>query len=202
MIRLGQTITIQQLWSACSQVRICKKPHDGSSRSVRPISLRTSRIIQRFFFPFSFFCIRFFFNYSKLGSKRIGEKTTLQGPPSAFGAPPEPFPNITSIGNTSELHSIAICFAVACANALLPDFHPFVFHLPLQNPPSSSLFFHSGILPSLIFPIFVALTPTPLLSAPAGKTPPSLNICICVTSRRAATSDLLRMGCLAGEGVH
>lgn len=89
-----------------------------------------------FFSLFPFFVLDFF--YSKLGSKRIVEKTTLQSPLSVFGATPESFPNIASIGNASQLHSIAICFAAACANALPPDFSPFC-----PSPPSaeSSLLF-------------------------------------------------------------
>lgn len=152
MIRLGQTITTQQPWSACSQVRICKKPRDRSSRSVlcdqsvagRPGAFRDS-------FLFCFLDL-IFYGFCKLGSERIGESNTVakslecvQSPSSIFS---KHYFNLKHLLVALNRHLLRCCL---CKRSFtrFPPFCP--------SPPSAASFsslsrFHFGILPSLIFP--------------------------------------------------
>lgn len=121
MIRLEPAIAIQQQWAKLQ-------------KALRWIFLNC---VTNFFF--FFFVVDFFFKtFHKFGSNRIGDKKKKNNfaRSSVFRGRPEPFPNITSIGNTSSLLSIAICSAVPRAKALSPDFPPFVLHLPPHNSPS------------------------------------------------------------------
>lgn len=117
-----------------------------------------------------------------------------------FWAPLASFPNITSIGNTSWLHLIAICFAVACTNAHSLDFPPFCPSPPAAEP-FPHLFFTLAFYFKSHFPIFA--TPPPLLAplCSCREDTADPHMCICVTSCSASTSDLLRLGIWWGRGA-
>lgn len=156
-------------------MRICKKPRVGSSRSVlcdqsvagRPRSFRDS-------FLFSFLYL-IFYAFSKLGSKRIdrGEKQRCK----VFRVGSEPLQHLFQ--TSLQLETPPGCTQSPFASLWLVQ--TFIHQIsPLLSITSLCSLFFLLVSFSLWhftkshFPIFVALTPTPLLSAPAGKTPPTL----------------------------